>query len=366
VNLIGEHTDYNGGWVLPVATQLRTRVAVRPRDDARVQASSDAPELSGQPVEARLGEGPTGSWLDYVLGVAAELARSGRTPERGFDVAVSSDLPQGAGLSSSAALEVASALALASAFDAPFAADERAEVAELCRRAEADFVGVPCGIMDQWAALFADAGQAVQLRCSDRSSSAVAMPDRVELLVVDTGVRHALRDGGYAERLEQCARALSAARPQLGRPLETLSDLSRDDLAALADSLEPLLLRRARHVVTENERVARLVDAFRSDDAGAAGALLYASHESLRVDYEVTCAESDFLIEATRRVEGAYGARMTGAGFGGCTLHLVRKGAAPNVAAELASRFEVRFGARPRHWSIHPGRSARVLPADRD
>jgi galactokinase len=368
VNLIGEHTDYNGGWVLPMATALRTRVAVRLRDDARIRGESQAAPA----VEAEWGDPPSGTWLDYASGVGRELVQCGRMLPGGFEIRVESDVPQGAGLSSSAALEVATALALAAAAGRPFEERERAEVASLCQRAESDFVGVPCGIMDPWAALFGRAGRAVKLRCADLRWELVPLPDSLEVWIVDTGVRRALRDGAYAARREECTQALEGARLALGRPLDSLSDLSATDLARLEAELEPAPRRRARHVVGENARVHRFVEALRSGDLALAGEQLYASHESLRSDYEVTCAESDFLVDATRDLSGAIGARMTGAGWGGCTLHLVRAGSSESVVRAVAARFEDRFGRRPPRWKVLSGDGAPLLrsgraarPADR-
>ena len=354
VNLIGEHTDYNGGWVLPMATALRTRVEVRLRDDARVRGES----AGAPPVESEWGDPPGGTWLDYVRGVARELVRDERMRPGGFEVRVESDVPQGAGLSSSAALEVAAALALASAAGRAFAERERAKVAALCQRAEAEFVGVPCGIMDQWAALFGRRGRAVKLRCADLLWESVPLPDDLEVLIVDTGVRRALRDGAYAARRAECVQAVDAARPVLGRELDSLSELTETDLSRLEAELDPVPLRRARHVVSENARVHRFVEALRAGDLEQAGALLYASHESLRTDYEVTCTESDFLVDATRGLAGAVGARMTGAGWGGCTLHLVRAGSADAIAQTVAAGFEGRFGRRPPSWKIAAGDGA--------
>jgi galactokinase len=357
VNLIGEHTDYNGGQVLPMATALRTRVAVRLSGGVRVRGESEGSPGS----EAGWGDPPAGTWLDYVRGVARELERLGRVRAAGFEVRVRSDVPPGAGLSSSAALEVATALALAAASGHPFEAGERGEVAALCRRAESRFVGVPCGIMDQWAALFGRRGSAVRLHCADLRSELVPLPDSLEVLVVDTGVRRALREGGFAERRAECREALEAARRVLGRDLDALSELHAEDLTRLEAGLDPIPLRRARHVVSENARVDRFAEALHCGELELLGGLLYASHESLRDDYEVTCAESDFLVDATRGLPDALGARMTGAGWGGCTLHLVRAERGGSVARTLAARFQTRFGRRPRHWMLRSGDGARVL-----
>jgi galactokinase len=354
VNLIGEHTDYNGGLVLPAAIALHTEVAVRFRPDARVLGAS----REEGPSEALLEAAPRHAWLDYARGVARLLADAGRIPRSGFEIAVASEVPAGAGLSSSAALEVATALALAAAAGAPLRKDERAELARLCQRAEHEFAGVPCGIMDQYAVLHAQVGHAILLRCSDLHAEQVPVPGTLGFVIVDTGVRHALRDGGYAARRRECEQALAAARLALPRQLDTLSDVEPRDLPALRPALEDTPFRRLRHVVSENARVRAFARALRARDVRGAGELLFASHTSLRDDFEVSCAESDALVEDSHATDGCLGARMTGAGFGGCTLHLVQADGADDLAARLVERFRARFGRTPRHWKTRPAAGA--------
>jgi galactokinase len=356
VNLIGEHTDYNGGLVLPAAIALATEVAVRPRADARVLGLS----REEGPAEAGFGDPPRRHWLDYPRGTARLLAEAGRVPAAGFEIAVASDLPPGAGLSSSAALDVATALALMTAAGAPLRPAERVELARLCQRAEVEFAGVPCGIMDPYAILHARPGCAICLRCSDLRAEVVPIPAGVELLLVDTGVRHSLRSGDYAARRRECDEALAASRVALGRELATLSDVSPRDLPALRAALPGVPFRRLRHVVGENARVQSFARALRGRDLRAAGDLLYGSHASLAFDFEVSCAESDLLVEASRSVPGCLGARMTGAGFGGSTLHLVEAGAGESVADALAEAFRARFSRTPRCWVTHPSAGAAV------
>ncbi len=355
VNLIGEHTDYNGGLVLPVAIALSTDVALRPRADARVVGVS----REEGPAEAGLGDAPRHHWLDYVRGVARLLADAGRVPATGFEITVASDVPPGAGLASSAALEVATALAVMAAAGAPLRPAERAELARLCQRAE-EFAGVPCGIMDPYAILHAHTGGAVLLRCSDLRAEAVPIPASVELVVVDTGVRHSLRSGDYAERRRECEASLAAARTALGRELESLSEVVARDLVALKPALPELLFRRLRHVVLENARVQSFARALRARNVREAGELLYASHASLRGDFEVSCAESDLLVLASHSAPGCLGARMTGAGFGGSTLHLVEAGSGEAVADAVGAAFRARFGRTPRSWLTRPSAGAGV------
>ncbi len=315
-NLIGEHTDYNHGYVLPFALARRTAIAVSPREGRAVCFSS---ALARGDVEFSLDEPivPRGepAWGDYVRGVVAGCLSAGLAPG-GFDAWIDSDVPVGAGLSSSAALEVATAGAverLAGASLAPLAK------ARLCQRAEHEFAGVPCGIMDQMASILATADDLLLLDCRDNTWRQVALPaSEVEVVVVDSELPHDLGQGEFARRVEECR---EAAR-MLG--LGSLRDATREQLAALADY--PVLQRRAQHVVDENARVLAAVDAIRTNDWTRLGALLDESHRSLRDLYEVSRPEMDELVEGLRRA-GALGARMTGGGFGGCAVALFRAGA---------------------------------------
>jgi len=354
VNLIGEHTDYNGGLVLPFAIDRDTRVAVRARADARVRGVS---RERGR-AEAELGAPPASDWLDYARGVARTLAAAGELSARGFDLWVESDLPQGAGLSSSAAFEAAVALALLGCQGRSL---ERTALAALCQRAEVEFVGVPCGIMDPYSVLCGRAGAALWLDCARLDAKPVALPQSLEIWVFDTGVERSLRSGAYAERRAECERARAGASRALGRPLVSLSALSEGDLAAAAGALEPVALRRARHVVGENARVRACTAALAAESLAEAGEALYASHVSLRDDFEVSCAESDALVEDSRAL-GCLGARMTGAGFGGCTLHVLAADRAAGFAPALAARFAVRFGRTPRHWRVRAAAPAELYP----
>ena len=357
VNLIGEHTDYNGGLVLPAALEASVGVAVRFRSGSRVRGWSRE-EGEG---DADLGQAAARSWLDYVRGVAGVLADTGRIPESGFDVGVSGRVPLGAGLASSAALQVASALALAAAAGHPFGEAERLDVARLCQRAESEFVGVPCGILDPFASLMARPDRAILLDCARTRWELVEIPSEVELLIVDTGVHRELRRVGYGERRSECERALADAQDRLGCDRATLSEISPAEVAGLGGHVPEVSLRRLRHVVTENERVRAFARALADRDLPGAGAALYASHESLRDDFEVTWPESDLLVEASREIPAVFGARMTGAGWGGCTVHLVRSGEEDEVRRALGARFEKRFGSVPRAWRTRAGSGARLL-----
>jgi galactokinase len=357
INWIGEHTDYNGGLVLPAPIDRDTRVSVALRGDRRVTGVS---RERGQ-AAAELDAPPASDWLDYPRGMARVLAAAGWLPASGFELRVESDLPQGAGLSSSAALLAASALALLGASGRQVTPGERPELARLCQRAELEFAGVPCGLMDHYAVLCGRPDAALWLDCTTLETRAVPLPESHAILIVDTGVERSLRAGKYAERRAECARALEQARAGLRRPLASLSELAQDELPRLEGALDPVALRRARHVLTENRRVGELAAAVERGDVAGAGERLYASHASLRDDYEVSWPEADALVADSRSLPGCVGARMTGAGFGGCTLHWIEGARADAAARTLAEAFHARFGRSPRTWRAAPGVPAELV-----
>ena len=342
VNWIGEHTDYNGGLVLPGAIDRDTLVAVAPSAEERVCVL--ALDLDREETFDPSSPKRAGSFVDYVQGVVAALAERGtRVP--GLDLAVTSQVPRESGLSSSAALEVAVATALDALLELGLDATERARVAH---RAETAFVGVPCGVMDQFASALGRADHVLRIDCAREEVRPIRAPSGVELLIFDSGVRRALVDGGYARRREECEAALEAARSEVsGSALASLSDLSADDLPALAKALEPVLFRRVRHVVTENGRVDATCRALEAGDLARAGAALSEGMRSLADDFEVSTPELDALCALADRHPGVFGSRLTGAGFGGCTVHLVEPAAAEEVADEVGRGFEGRFGRRP-------------------
>jgi galactokinase len=332
-NLIGEHTDYNQGWVLPFALDLGVTVAARRRDDGVLAICSR--QAPGPPAElpiASLAPGAVTGWAAYPAGVAWALREAGHRLAGGASLAVDSDLPQGAGLSSSAALECATALALAELYglDLP-----RPELAILAWRAENDFVGVPSGIMDQSASLLCEAGHALLLDCRSGDMAAVPLDPAatgLALTIIDTGARHVLGDGRYAQRRSECDRA--AALLGVG----SLRDVT--GLAAVAGLADPVLRRRARHVITENERVKETVALLSGGDMAGVGAVLHASHVSLRDNFEVSWPEADVAVDAATAA-GALGARMMGGGFGGSALALVpaeQRTVSAAVIAEFARR----------------------------
>ncbi len=330
VNLIGEHTDYNGGLVLPAAVDLDCRVLAVPAQDGRLTVRSlDLGREQTWPL-GRFDR--RGDWSDYVAGVAVELARLGVGPVAA-GLEITSTVPIGGGLSSSAALEVALALALCGLAGAAL---PPVELALACHRAENRFVGVGCGIMDQFIAVFGRRDHALRIDCRSLDRRAVPLPSGCAIVTINTMVRHDLAAGEYNLRRDQCRRAAE----RLGRPL-------RDAALPETESLPEPERRRARHVITENERVNRFLDACAASDLPEAGRLLYASHASLRDDYEVSCPELDFLVEASRSLDGVYGARMMGGGFGGSIVALLRPGAVDAFRRDIAAAYRRRFGRDP-------------------
>jgi galactokinase len=348
-NLIGEHTDYNQGWVLPFALRLGVTVAASRRDDGvLVICSRQAP---GDPAELRvaaLAPGALNGWAAYPAGVAWALREAGHRLAGGASLAVDSDLPQGAGLSSSAALECATALALTGLYglDVP-----RPELAALACRAENGFVGVPSGIMDQSASLLCEAGHALLLDCRSLDTAGVPLDPAgagLALVLIDTGARHTLGDGRYAERRRECDRAAA----QLG--VASLRDVT--SLAAVAGLADPVLRRRARHVITENMRVSETVALLTGGDMAGVGAVLHASHVSLRDDFEVSWPEADVAVDAAAAA-GALGARMMGGGFGGSALALVPAGQRA-VSAAITAEYSRRGWPPPAFLEAIPSAGA--------
>jgi galactokinase len=331
VNLIGEHTDYNLGLVLPMAIDMACSVAIAPSGDEWLRVYSEQLGAGSQWRVADIPNAlPIGDWTDRVVGIAWELIRRG-VEMRGANLLIDSGVPVGGGLSSSAALGVSLTLALGGP-------REPLELAQIARAAEMDFVGVPCGIMDQFVSAGGEAGAAIFLDCRSLEWRAVKLPEDVAIVSANTMVRHQLGDSAYRTRVEECA---EAAR-KLG--LSSLREARLDGLEAL----DGTLLKRARHIVTENVRVERFVEAVGTGDhAVEMGRIVTESHASLRDDYEVSCAELDFLVDAALGVEGVFGARMTGGGFGGSTVNLVHLEAVEELTATLAKEYRKSYGLTP-------------------
>jgi galactokinase len=335
VNLIGEHTDYNEGFVLPSAIGFYVRVAASPRPDRKLSLRSTGFsdkfefDLDGLPSRKLF------AWCDYVVGVAGMLAHAGISL-KGANLLIHGEVPIGAGLSSSAALEVASALALLNV-----ASEELPlkDVAKLCQRAENEFVGARVGIMDQFVSCFGQEDHAILLDCRSLEYKLVPIPENVKFVICNTKVKHELSSGEYNRRRQECEEAvrfLVKAYPAA----RSLRNVSSDQLSAVAGTMDPVLYKRSKHVISENERVIRAAERFRAGDLEGVGQLMRESHRSLRDDYEVSCRELDLMVEAAEGLPGYFGGRMTGGGFGGCTVNLVDEIHANAFADQVADRYQ--------------------------
>jgi galactokinase len=350
VNLIGEHTDYNLGFVLPVALELATTIAAAPAAGGKLRIySEDRQELREFDASAIGILTPTREWTDYPIGVAQELAAAGFAIEPA-NLLIRSTVPEGSGLSSSAALEVSTALALLNG-----RALDKLELAKLCQRAERNFVGMPCGIMDQYISVFGRHHSAVEIDCRSLGHRLVSLPEGITFLAVNTMVKHALSGSAYRDRVQECAAAVAGIRAAYPE-VESLRDVSPEMLARV--TLPDVPGRRARHIVTEDARVNQFVEASARGDLGLMGKLMVESHRSLQHDYEVSCEELDFLVNAALPLDGVLGSRMTGGGFGGCTVTLLRADAAPAFCDAIAQAYRTRFGITPAIYPCDPSDGA--------
>jgi galactokinase len=355
VNLIGEHTDYNEGFVLPVAIDLEVRIALQPAQDGQVTLTSLDTGETGT-FDAWAPPPPGSGWIDYVAGVAWSMAEAG-LPVRGFAGVLSSSVPIGAGLSSSAALELASAWALSGGEAPPVAP---MEVARLAQRAENVHVGVRCGLMDQFASACGEAGHALLLDCRSLEWRAVRLPEDLALVVIHTGVPRALGSSAYNERRAACERAVAViAEREPG--VRSLRDVDEAMLARIAGRLDDQAFRRASHVVAENGRVLAAVTALEGGDHAALGPLFAQSHASLRDLYEVSSPELDALVGIATDVPGVVGSRMTGAGFGGCTVTLARRDAVEALRERVQQEYPAATGRTPTIWTTSAADGAGTL-----
>lgn len=359
VNIIGEHTDYNEGFVLPTCTALFTRVTASQRDDSEIHARSSA--MGEQKVVdlASLRPVEGGDWIEYVKGVAAGLRRAG-VRLHGADLQIDSDIPLGAGLSSSASLELAVAWALLGISNARIDAQD---LALLCQMAEHEYAGVRCGIMDQYALACAQLGNALLLDCRTLQSRQVSIPDDLAFFLTDSGVRHKLVDGEYNQRAEECAAAVAIiAKTNPG--VAALRDLSDELLATHRAALGEVLFRRCQHVLSENRRVQDMVAALDGGDLARVGSLLTESHHSLRDDYEVSCDEVDTLLGIAAGDERVLGSRMVGAGFGGCVLSACRTADVEETAARVREDYAAVSGGEPLQHIVRSAHPARLEEAN--
>ena len=359
VNLIGEHTDYNEGFVMPFAIDRYTLVAANVRDDtmlnvvARDLDQSASLDLGKEAVKRR------GDWIDYVDGTARCVAKDFGNV-RGADMIITSTVPMGGGLSSSAALEVSVGLAMLSLNDKDV---DRKRLAFAAQKAEHEFVGTRSGIMDQFTSVFAREGTAMLLDCRSLEVDYIPLVlDEVAIVVIDTKVKHSLASSEYNTRREECEKGVEVLKKYLPY-INSLRDVTPADLYVQGDALSDVILRRCRHVVTENDRTVAAAGALREQDFAAVGKLMFESHRSLRVDYEVSCPELDTLVEAAATVDGVFGSRMTGGGFGGCTVTLVRKGSVEDLRLSCVEAYYARFAKEPEVYTFKVASGASELTA---
>jgi galactokinase len=342
VNLIGEFTDFNGGFVLPMAIEERTTIAAAPNPSSQITLRS---EQGPEPVTLELKHRPTpgarGSWGNYPSGVVAGFQQLGAALS-GFDALVTSTVPVGAGLSSSAALSVATATLLEAICSMPL---DPVRKARLCQRAEHEYARVPCGIMDPYISALARADHVLLLDCESLRADWIALRDpTIAVLLINTNVRHELVSGDYARRRGHC----EAAAQALG--VASLRAATLDGLRQITDTLEDTTVRCARHVISENARVLAAARCIREGQWEQLGALMYASHESLRTDYAVSCQELDFTVATAQQIGvpgGMFGCRMTGGGFGGCAVAIVRRSAIEAIRGQISAAYRRKFGAAP-------------------
>ena len=356
VNLIGEHTDYNDGFVMPAALEFATLTAASSRPDRRLAVYS---MIMDETREFDLDAPPaaSGDWSDYVIGVALMLEQSELTLS-GADLVVWSDVPIGAGLSSSAALEVSVAHALLTQSDLRF---DPIKIALICQRAENDFVGMRCGVMDQYIACCGVAGHALLIDCRSLSSRHVAIAPNLRLLIANSGVRHQHAGGEYNLRREACEEGVRLLSRYLG-PIQALRDVTPEQLEAKRRKLPDLVYRRCRHIVTENARVLEAERALQAGDFVACGRAMNASHVSMQKDFEITCPEVDMLVGLAQTVKGVYGSRMTGGGFGGCTVSLIEASAVDKASQILTDGYQIATGLDTDIFVCAPSDGAGLIP----
>ena len=355
VNLIGEHTDYNDGFVLPMAIERYVVIAGDTNAGREVTLHSvTTGETARFDIRPKVARGEP-AWSNYVRGVVAGFAeRTKKLPA--FDAVIESTLPLGGGLASSAALEVATATLLEAMTGQAL---EPIAKALLCQRAEHDFAGVPCGIMDQFTSILAQQNHAVLLDCRSRTTTAVPMTDpAITVLIINTNIRHKLAEGEYAQRRSQCEEAAGVLK------VPALRDATPAMLEAARGQLDPVVFRRAHHVISENERTLQAAKAMQASDWPAAGQLMYASHASLRDDYQVSCPELDTVVEIAQEIGatgGVLGCRMTGGGFGGCAVSLVKTDLVQRITRNLDAAYEKKTRRQTTIFYSHPAAGARVL-----
>jgi len=350
VNLIGEHTDYNDGFVMPFAIDRHAIVGGVVRDDRIVDVYAvdldehETFDLAAAPKKRR------GTWVDYVEGAIRCVGERSGVEMNGSNLMITSTVPIGAGLSSSAAIEIAIGYAVAKIQNVKI---DPKELALAGQQTEHEFVGTRSGIMDQFASVFGREGNAMLLDCRSREIDYIPIEnDDMAIAVIDTKVKHNLASSEYNNRRAECEEGVKLLREVLSN-VRALRDVTMEDLEKYGDRLPEKIFRRCRHVVTENDRTLVAAEAFKRSDHASAGKLMFESHASLRDDYEVSCPELDQLVDIAGNTKGVFGARMTGGGFGGCTVNLVEKSAVDELKSVAVEQYTARFGSRPDFYIFH-------------
>lgn len=362
VNLIGEHIDYNGGYVLPAALEFGTTLAIRPRKDNKLSFASTNMTFETTIDLKDIGGEKSGQWIDYPIGVMVELKKLNCPLTQGYDLLFHGDIPNGAGLSSSASLEVVTAYALLTMEGKE---TDRVEIARLSQRAENQYVGVNSGIMDQFAVANGKTDHAILLMCDTLEYTHVPFrTGAYKLIIGNTNKRRGLVDSAYNERRQQCETALELLKKEVPA-LSYLAQLKSDQFEVLQKHIEDeTVRRRAQHVVEENQRVLDSVEALKNNDLETFGKYMNESHESLRYLYEVSCNELDVMVEEAQRIPGTLGARMTGAGFGGCTVSLVHENSVDQFIKEVGAAYTARTGLEGDFYVCGVGDGVKELKGD--
>ena len=358
VNLIGEHTDYNGGYVFPCALDRGIYCAARLRDDRRIRLYSENFADLGM-IETSLDDlSGSGCWADYVTAVLNAFISYGYTIDRGMELVYSGDLPDGAGLSSSAAMEVLTGTVLKELFSLQVTTQEIALIGQF---AENRFIGLNCGIMDQFASAMGRADHAILLDTNTLRYTYAPIPgERAAVVIINSGVKHSLASSAYNDRRRECETALAMLNTATKvRTLCALTPAEFDEYSAAIT--DPVAHKRARHAVYENARTIRAVQALNGGDLAAFGELMTQSHLSLRDDYEVSCPELDALVDAALMIDGVYGARMTGGGFGGCTVNLVQRGRVDSFVSAMTDYYQKTFHRPAPIWVVSIGDGAHMI-----
>ncbi|HER23779.1 MAG TPA: galactokinase [Candidatus Atribacteria bacterium] len=358
VNLIGEHTDYNEGFVLPMAIGKKIIMLGQLRNDRLVQVFDLGFQAGDKFSLDNLSPSQKDIWVNYLMGVADEIQKAGYSLQ-GANLIFTSDIPQRAGLSSSAALEVVTALTITKL---NLREMKPIEMAHLCRRAENNFVGVSCGIMDQYVSCLGQKNYALFIDCRSNEYELVPFKDHnYQIVICNSKVQRGLVNSEYNKRREECKRAVDFFKHKLNREIRSLRDITIDEYKIYQSQLPEVIARRSRHVLSENDRVQTAVQALRMKNYPIFGQLMIESHKSLKDDYEVSCKELDFLVDLALKQEGVLGSRMTGAGFGGCTVNLLKKEHVDAFKKTIVQEYRKNIGITPDIYITSPAEGAKVL-----